>query len=589
MAQNKETRLDQWKEKIRSGQKFQQDFALSNEWGRYKDYVRHKGFSPGVLPVNIMHSILRSMVPQIYFRNPKVCVTPRKPGLEAELHARIVQKIDNWMIAEVGLKREFKRMIADNFFCGVGVGFFGYDSLYGFSERLSEDGQNTFSQFDTKGSFIEFNSNTNPGMPWFLRARPEDVVFPWGSTNIETLEWVALRVFRQLSDLKADKKYSNTSDLQGTFVPKRTSPEGAVIRDINQEPVSNEQVQWVELWQIHDRRTGRIYALTMDHDKFLRNEPDDLQIEYLPVEAVSFNPDPDYIYGVPDARLIEPQLLELNDIRTQAMKHRRIDIIKALYRKGVLDDEAIQKMTSEQVQALIEVNDEAASLKDVILPLNPGVSGILQDMMAQGEVTMGDVREMVGFSRVAMGEYQGKTHVSSEETKKVFQSLNIRLDERRDEMADLLERVVRRFNQVIFQRWTAERVAQVVGPDGAKWWLKFTGPQIKDEYDYHIVAEESPNMDNETKKGLILQAAEVWAKLNQGQIGAGMPVPAEIQRMIFNQFVDTGLDVDKLLAQTQAMGSQMQSMQAQMGGMGSSPESAMNPGMLAQIMQARRQ
>ena len=577
------TDLKSWQEKIKDGQRFQIKFADSNQWGRYKDYYRHKGFGKGVLPVNLMFSILRSMVPQVYFRNPRVTVTARRPGLEAELNARIVQKIDNWLLTELCAKRQFKMMVQDNFFCGIGAGFSGYDSAFGFDQSKTDPtGRFTMTQFDKKGNAIEFNANVNPGMPWFLRSRPEDVIFPWGSTDRDSLEWVAMRFFRQVEDVKKDPKYSNTEDISGTFAPKRSTPEGGVIVDINEYNRSEPNIQWVELWQVHNLRDGKVKVLTMDHPKFLRDDPDNMQIDGLPVDTICFNADADYIYGVPDARIIEPQLLELNDIRTQAMRHRRINILKTLVKKGVMTEEAITKLTDEDVQAIIEIDvGDAQDIHSVVAPISPGVAGILQDLIAQGEVVRGDVRETVGFSRTATGEFQGKTHVSAEETSKVFQSMNIRLDERRDQLADLVERVVRRWNQIIFTHWTAERIADVIGPDGAKYWLKFTGPQIKDEYDTSVSAEEGPVMDAETKKRLGIEASQVWAQLNAGAIKMGAPVPAEIQRLIFSQFDSTGLDIDRLLAQTQAMGQAMQQQQAsQMGG---SPETAGTPGQVAQM------
>lgn len=571
----------EWQDRIKEGLRYQERFAQSQDWSRYKDYYRHKGFASGIIPVNLIFSILRSMTPQVYFRNPRVTITARRPGLEAELHARIVQKLDNWLLRELETKREFKRLVADNFFCGIGAGFFGYDSLYGFSDKLAQGGQMTFSQFDKQGNRTEFQSNVNPGMPWFLRARPEDVVFPFGATDRQALEWVAFRVFRSVRDMKVDKKYQNTSELKGTHVPVRSMPEGGRVVDINETREGLRSEEYVELWQIHDARTGRVMATVMDNDKFLRNEEDPLQLDGLPVETVCFNPDSDFIYGVPDARIIEPQLLELNDIRTQAMKHRRVNVIKGLILEGSMTDDEISKLLSEDVQAIIKVRSDTGDVRKAYSSMAPGVSGILTDLIAQGEVVRGDVRETVGFSRTAQGEFQGKTHVSAEETKRVFQSLNIRLDERRDEMADLLERVVRKWNQIIFERWTSERLAQVVGPDGAKWWLKFTGPQIKDEYDLNVVAEEGPPMDRETKMQMALQAAEVWAKLNAGQIQTGAPIPMEIQRLIFNNFEDTGLDIDRLMAQSQAaLG---QGMQNQLGGAGSSEQNAISPGTLASL------
>lgn len=581
------TSLNTWKEMIRNGQRFQQRIALSNDWGRYKNYYRGSNARKNILMVNLMFSVVRSMVPQVYPRNPRVTATARKPGFLADINARVVQRADNWLIKELGIKREFKSMITDTFFCGIGGGFFGYDSEFGFSDNLADSsGQASLTQFDDNGDRIEFRSGVNPGMPWFLRARPEDVVFPWGTVSTSSSPWVALRVFRQTEDVKADKKYSNTSTLAGQYSLRRSLPEGGSLIDVNQAAGIADSTSWVELWEVHDLRTGKVKVLTMDHDKYLRDDEDTMQIDGLPVETICFNPDPDYIYGVPDARVIEPQLLELNDIRTQAMKHRRSDVAKLLCKKGVISDADKKKLLSEDVQALVDVDSDAPDLRSVLLPFSPGVSGILQDLIAQGEIARGDVREAVGFSRTAAGEFQGKTHVSAEETNRVFQSMNIRLDERRDEIAELLERVVRKWNQVIFTRWTSERLAQIVGPDGATYWIRFTGPQIKEEYDIDIVAEEGPPMDRETKTRLAMEAAKTWAELQAAAAQTGQPVPPEISRMLFSRFEDTGLDIDKLLAQSNASFQAMAQARAQ--GAGQSPSQALSPTDFAKLQGAQK-
>jgi len=575
--------LSVWKDRIRSGLRFQQEFAKASEWKRYKERYRHQGFPEGSIPMNILFSLLRSLVPQVYFRNPRVSITPRKPGLEAELNARIVQRLDNWLLAELSTKREFKKLIADNFFCGFGAGCVGYDSQAGFDTgSLDATGQYTLTQFDKSGNRIEFNSTVNPGMPWFLRFRPEDIIFPHGSTDKESLEWFAVRFFRQVDDLKKDRKYGGASDLTGSHEIIRTSVEGTASVDIKQIDKVNQDVQWVELWQVHNARDGKVKALVLDHNKMLRNDPDELQVEGLPFEFLCFNPDPDYIYGVPDARIIYPQLVELTDIRTQAMRHRRVDLLKTFINEDVLSEEEIQKYTNNEVQAIIRVKAGlTGDIRSVVAPINPGAAGILQDMALQAEQVRGDVREAVGFSRTAMGEFQGKTHISAEETKTVMQALNIRLDERRDQMADLVGGVVRKWNQIIFKHWTNERIAQIVGPDGSKYWVKFTGQQIKEEYDLSVNAEEGPPLDRQTKKNLALEAARTWAELNQGAIKAGTPVPAEIQRLIFNQFEETGLDIDRLLAQTGAAAQTTQAMMAD--GAGSSAD---NPAQVPQLAQA---
>lgn len=583
-----ETKL--WQDRIYNGLRFQQKVGRSQEWARYKAYYRHE-YSQGSLPVNLMFSVLRSLTPQIILRNPKVTATPRKSGQLAELNARIVQKLDNWFIRELMMKRELKKLVGDCFFSGTATGFIGYDSMFGYDSSMADpSGAFTMSQFNKKGDRIEWNKGVQPGMPWFLRSRPEDVVFPWGCTGIESADWIAMRVFRRVVDLQADKKYKNTQDLTGDIVPVRTYPEGGRLQDwkdaTNFSP--DPAARWVELWQVHDARSGQVLALTMQNaNDLLRKDTDDMQVNGLPADTLTFNPDPDYIYGIPDARIIEPQLLELMDIRTQAQKHRQIDLIKSLIKKGALTAEEKLKLKSGDIGAFVEIDTEG-DLRNSVYPLNPGVGGILNDLNQMGEVVQGDVRDMVGFSRILQGEYQGKTHVTSAETQAVMQSANIRLDERRDAVVDMLTRIVSKFNAYIFKYWTADRVESIIGPDGAKYWIKYNGKEIADDYDLIIEPEEGTNLDTQSKRNQYLDVVKIWGEMNQGAMQAGMPVPNEIQRVMFNQFDDLGLDIDKLVAQTQA-GNQMaqQNMMAQkMGGLGQSQGQPVRPAQLAAIQGA---
>lgn len=572
----KEYTVRQWQALIRQGMKFQEVYGDAKNWERYKKYYRQQ-FRSNVVPVNLVFAMLRSLVPQVYFRNPRIVVTPTRPGLLPELNARVIQRVDNWIIREMGLKNQYKKMIQDAFICGTASGVLGYDSEFGFDTKLAGDQPMTMSGFNDKGEKIEYNANVAPGMPWFLRSRPEDIIFPWGCTGVDNSRWYAMRVMRPLDDVKQDKKYSNTRDLKGAFVPTITTADGTKqLFDANNGSAKEQTVEWVELFEVHDLSTGKVYVLTMQEgqDKFLRSDVDEMQIDGLGIETLSFNPDSDYIYGVPDAKIIEPQMLELIDIRTQAQKHRRINVLKTLIRKGVLSKEDMQKVLSSDVGAFAEIDSEG-SLADNILNLSPGVSGILQDLAIQGNIAKEEANEIVGVPRTAQGAYQGKTHISATETDKVAASFGIRLDERRDIVSDSILRVLRRVNQIIFTRWTNERVTDIIGPDGAKWWIKYTGAQVRDEYNISIELEDARPLDSETKIAQATQVAEVWAKLNQGQIAAGMPVPPEIQYMLFSPFPDVNLD--RLVAQTM-----------QQGGPGMSPGQAVPPAQLAAMMQGGR-
>ena len=74
------------------------------------------------------------------------------------------------------------------------------------------------------------------------------------------------------------------------------------------------------------------------------------------------------------------------------------------------------------------------------------------------------------------------------------------MDERRDLLADFLVNVVRKINQIIFTNWTEERVAPVVGPDKAIYWVKYTGAQIMGEYDFTVNIDTGKPITMDTRR-----------------------------------------------------------------------------------------
>jgi hypothetical protein len=64
----------------------------------------------------------------------------------------------------------------------------------------------------------------------------------------------------------------------------------------------------------------------------------------------------------------------------------------------------------------------------------------------------------------------------------VEQGVEVRMDERRDVVADVLTNILRKWNMMIFSLWTGQRVQEVAGVNGAREWVKWTGDQIRGEY-----------------------------------------------------------------------------------------------------------
>jgi hypothetical protein len=504
--------LDYWKAEIRAGIRYRTIFGKSKEWERYKKMYRGL-WAEGVVPVNIIYALGRSMIPQIYFRNPRVNIKPRRPGYA--MHARVLERIDNYLINETGLKHQLKRCILDCYLCGRGPGIVGYDSEYGFNPSFLSDelADLSLTQFNKSGQKIEYVDNIKAGYPWFMRANPSDFIVPWGTSAWDEARWYALRKMRPLRDIKEDPKYTNTASLKAPFKSALDKSTEAAANNATKNYEEDSQNEWAELWEVHDKRSGLIYALTLDHDKFLRIDKDYLQVEGLNADVLGFNEDPDYFWWTPDCRLVEVQQLEMNDIRTMAKKHRRVALLKVLYDRGMLSDkDEITKLLDGDPKAAVAI--DAGVNGDVRKAVALFQSHVPPDLLSAAREVREDVREIVGFSRNQMGSFEESSgRRTAHEAEIVRAASMIRIDERRDTVADFLERIMRKENQLIFDNWSAERVIDIIGPNGVRYWVRFTGKEIKGEFTYGVNPEETIPEDKRTRREEALQFMQVAANV----------------------------------------------------------------------------
>ena len=156
-------------------------------------------------------------------------------------------------------------------------------------------------------------------------------------------------------------------------------------------------------------------------------------------------------------------------------------------------------MKSDNLDAFVELDntDAMQRLAEQIIVMERQIPA---DIMAWGEQITQDMRDLSGLGRNQMGDYDRSSRRSATEAGIVQQNAQIRIDERRDIMADVLTRVMRKCNQMIFKFWTAPQVARVTGPDGAMHWVQYTGDEIQGEYDYRVEPDDALPLTKQTRQ-----------------------------------------------------------------------------------------
>lgn len=478
-----------WTQEIERGEKYMKKYSTINKWKDWRQSYRGD-WDPKLIPVNRTFSLGRSMIPKIYLKSPRVSVTATRP--EFINHARVVEAVDNMLIQTLGLKQTMKRAILHSFLSGTAPIKLGFDSEFGFlpQQSVSYD-SGTATQISRKERrLIEYNQTIKPGMPWAINILPEDVIIPWGYSDPLSVPWVGHKIYRPLKDVKEDQKYRNTKDLKGT---KRAS------LDI---PLKSPFISgyadelYTELIEIRDWKTGEIIVIC--EEQLLLKDEDALQDKGLPWEFLTFNEDPEYFWGIPDAYILEPQQNELNEIKTQQSRHRKVTLLKFLYSKGALTEDQVAHLLSGEVGPAVGVDAEA--LQNAIITLQPHMP---PELWTEARAVLADMQESLGFSENQLGNYVQKgANVSATETAEVAQNVDARQDERRDIVSDTFLNIIKKWNSFIFTLWDQEKIIEVVGPSGMNNWVIYKGTQLNSEYTIKVELDSGFPMTGNAKRQL---------------------------------------------------------------------------------------
>ncbi len=449
---------DWWIAQIEAGIRRRKKETYQHRHNEWRSWYRGE-WPEHIMPVNLFFMMARSLVPRLYFRNPSITISPGKPGFDHLLLAKGLENIDNKLMRSMEVKRHMKKTIQDTFLFGTGIPKLGFGGLYG-HEIPSLEGLED----------VEYIGQVRQNMPWFRSVDLSNIILPPEASSWWDARWYAERVVRPLSDVRADTRLDNRKGVQ----PNREERRNDEFRVENKH-----EVKLALLYEVHDRKTGKVFILAPDHSEGARDakkrvllfEDDIMQIYGgVPYFPLVFNPNDDRPWGVPDSKILEPFQLEINETRTQIAKHRRATIVKIIAAIGKITQEEAEKMVSEDSSAVVFASGDVNRAVKVMQALT-----IPKEFFLSNEMTMQDVRETVGFSRNQFGEFNSRTaDTTATEAQIVKAASEVRIDERRDEIADALTKVVNLMHPVIFDNWGIEEVVEMVGPGGIPVWVEIS-------------------------------------------------------------------------------------------------------------------
>jgi hypothetical protein len=465
-------------------------------WRRY-----YRGeFDAGILPSNIFFKMVRTLVPRVYFRNPSISISAAKPGDDHYVLAQILERIDNKLIVKMKVKQNIKLMTQNAFMFGTGIGKLGYGSEFtptpDFLDTSAPEATNRLKQR------VEYNDLVQPNMPWFLSTHPGSFIVPVGCTDIHSARWCGHWIKRHIDDVRDDPRLKNTKDINVSKSYWSEVGRGARPREDGM----------VDLVEIRDKKSGKVFIIApYHHSKILYCEHDEMMDEgHFPYFPLIFNQDDMFFWGVPDAQILDPQQRELNEIRTIMMKHRRVSLVKLLVQNGMMTPDEMEKLTGENVAPAILVENINA-----VRMMESG--NIPQGLLTMDSIVERDVQEILGMGSNQFGEYApGSADRSATEAQIVNQATQIRMDERRDAVADLLVDLIGQVHTVIFERWDQDQVIDLIGPGGVKIWVQFRPEELKHS-GYNVAIDPDSTLP-ETRAQREQKAVQVYGLLSKNPL-----------------------------------------------------------------------
>lgn len=492
-----------------------QEVADQYHWEDFIDSVKghfnitNVASDPNIVipPINLMYAYVKTEIPALYLRDPHIEVVPKKGS--SVLSAKIRELAINYIWRTKKFKQETKKNIWDALVVGHSWFKSGYTGKFG----SVEDGNGRITEYIESEDFFGYR------VPW------KHIVFNTESVNPpDDCRWIAHYVLRPLEDVKSNKKYKNTEDLEGSpLIDGELSARKS--RSLKYNGFEGETL-WVGLWEIRDIVNKKILTIAEGHDKYLEYPKDwPYHMKGFGFRFLGFNKVNDEAYPIADVYMGEPQVMELIKIRAMQLDHLKRFNRQYETEKGNLDEETKTNLSMGLTGAVHEVN-QIGKLIPIAYP------PIQADIYAIEDRVWHDLGRVWGQSDLERGTTQKAPTRTIGELLQVQKGTQNRRSDRVDAFEDFLEDIARDQISLLMQfgtepfyvkltgkepaelleqltaRPSANRAGAVTNSEG----FTFTKDDIQGEFDIDIKAGSTIPLDRENKINLLISVLELLPK-----------------------------------------------------------------------------
>lgn len=493
-----ETAVQDWFRRIDLSKEWRSSYEIT--WNKAIDFFKGKYFDElseeDRICVNSVWPHVRDVVPAVYSRNPNITVSPRRLNgyfdLIAYKRAELLQRVLKYYIKDLKLKKEVKLCLIDGVLAGHSWIKTGYESS---EKEMAEKPARTLVQelidsvtnvlgFEERVITPNFNEQVSKDRPWIMRTSFRDIFVPAFSRRVEELPWIIERFILPHEEVLKNTRWKTTG-----LTPSTNGKEIlAAIRGGKDKKLPEiSDIEYDIIYEIWDGQKGKTCWICEGNNFYLEEGPtefDYLDSRYHPYVMLRMGEVTDEFYPMGDVEPAEPQIKEVNEIRTQMNLHRRRFARKYFAKPGVLDEEAKAQLRSKEDGAVAELTEEAEDgpITDAVLPVVD--APMVPEAYAQESRAREDLYNTLGttdYRSAAGGGPETATAASIQS-----QEGRTRISERIDSVNDFVLAIIRNLSMIVQRYHDKMQIADIVGGD-ARYWKTILDPEVlRNEYDFNI-------------------------------------------------------------------------------------------------------
>jgi hypothetical protein len=451
------------------------------------------------IDVNVIYPIVKSLVPNLYFQDPKVFV---KAEQEKITHAVTAMSVDettgeqseepvidpatgdpimneydgahsalifqnalNQNLDKARTKTHVKNAIIDAHLTYYGVVKCGWGNDQGVASMGAD------------GAPPSIREDVDDNMAYAIRLRPWNVIADM--TDFYNPAWVAVRYTVDPEQLKQDKRLSNTDQITGQ----------SQIDDDDKQKfwrfMDKEDLKKTEYWEIYvkpcaEYPKGKFFMLTEEvKDAFLYEDEWPLDAKEFPIKFMYFNTDPEGGLPIPDARYYaNHQKAKLNLRNAEYEFVQRSMPILGIDISGVKDSATAQKqMESGQMPRIVQTTRNPQRVIGGVSFPSLGID--FRNLDSNLDV---DVSRIVGLTNIVTPTANAQDQLATS-LKIADKGEQVRQNERADIVSDFLKSIVVYWAK-LYQEFAGPENYTTI--DGEKFPVKWTKAEINGKFIFSI-------------------------------------------------------------------------------------------------------